>query len=60
MPGNRQEGVTPWAPIRIQVKPPLEYLIQREDLEVPKAGKALVPGCGRVNGFYPCRSLPVF
>jgi len=40
-----QEGATPWAPVR--VKPPLEYILQREDLGLPKCGKALVPGCGR-------------
>lgn len=38
-----QEGVTPWANVRINV--PVPYL-HSKGLAIPKSGKALIPGCG--------------
>ncbi|KDQ64797.1 hypothetical protein JAAARDRAFT_167436 [Jaapia argillacea MUCL 33604] len=40
-----KEQVTPWD--AGQVQPPLRDLIQSGELDLPKSGKALVPGCGR-------------
>lgn len=39
-------GVTPWANFRINA--PMTYVFEKEGVEIPRSGKALVPGCGRV------------
>jgi len=42
-----QEGITPWATLRINA--PMTYLFEKEqgEIKIPRGGKALVPGCGR-------------
>lgn len=42
----RQQNVTPWD--RGHVQPPLRDLLLSNQINWPRNGKALVPGCGRV------------
>jgi hypothetical protein len=44
---TREEKVTPWD-IGI-VQPPLRDFIQSGEFDLPRKGRALVPGCGRVR-----------
>jgi hypothetical protein len=40
-----QEGITPWDDGDVQ--PALAELVQEGKVQLPKEGRALVPGCGR-------------
>ena len=44
---SRRAEITPWDAGTIQ--PPLADLIESSTLVLPKTGRALVPGCGRVS-----------
>lgn len=46
-PYFRQAEVTPWDAGDIQ--PPLQDLIESKEIEFPREGRALVPGCGVVR-----------
>lgn len=43
----RQKDVTPWDAGTLQ--PPLKELIESKRVPLPTTGRALVPGCGKVN-----------
>ena len=43
----RQKEVTPWDAGQLQ--PPLKELIESKRLPLPTTGRALVPGCGKVD-----------
>lgn len=45
----RKESVTPWDAGRVQ--PPLQELLESARLDLPKSGRALVPGCGKACRF---------
>lgn len=42
----RQQNATPWD--AGQSQPPLKDLLASGEVDFPKSGRALVPGCGRV------------
>lgn len=44
---HRKEKVTPWDHGAIQ--PPLKDILESGEVEFPRQGRALVPGCGRVS-----------
>lgn len=47
---ERKAKVTPWDAGDLQ--PPLRDLLNSGELKLPTAGRALVPGCGRVSTMY--------
>jgi len=44
---NRTQGVTPWDAGAVQ--PSLVEVVEKSGLDLPEAGRALVPGCGTVS-----------
>jgi len=44
---NRQKGVTPWDAGESQ--PSLREAIENSGLDLPRSGRALIPGCGSVS-----------
>lgn len=46
----RKANITPWDAGDVQ--PPLADLIKSGELHLPKTGRALVPGCGRVSSIF--------
>ena len=47
---RRKDEATPWDAGTMQ--PALQELVESSELDLPKSGRALVPGCGRVGLAY--------